>query len=370
MSITVPHTSSRRVVVLAVVVVVLLSGSAGVVAGQSVEGASGTVVVEPGETVDSIDSVAGSIVIHGTVTGDVSGVSGYVHVADTGQVDGSVETAAGTVRIDGTVAGSIETGSGHVEINDGAQIGGTLNVGAGYLLVDGQVDGDVRANAETITLGPNAVVGGEFRYDANTFNQDSAATVEGEVVQDTSIGGDGTGPIADLTVPGWLGIVYSLLANLLLGAILLAVFPLFTSTVASRVATNPAMTGAVGFVALIGIPTVLMLIAITIIGIPLSVLGVFGFAAAIWIAVVLGQYAVGAWVLGVIGRDNRWLALVVGLVGFAILGAIPILGGLLELIALLLGLGALTGGLRDVYRTRSKKQSGEGQTTRDDLRPV
>jgi cytoskeletal protein CcmA (bactofilin family) len=368
-SMNVLHTTSRRVVVLAVVAVLLLLGPS-IVAAQSIEGTSGTVVVEPDETVDSINSVAGSIVIHGTVTGDVSGVSGYVHVAESGQVNGSVETAAGTVRIDGTVAGNIETGSGHVEINDGAQVGGMVDVGAGYLLVDGQVNGAVRATAETITLGPNAVVDGEFRYDADTFNRDSAATVGGGVVQDATIAGDSTGPIADLTVPGWLGIVYSLLANLLLGAILLAVFPSFTSTVASRVTTDPVMAGAVGFLSFIGIPILLILVAITIIGIPLAVLGAFGFAGVLWIAAVLGQYAVGNWALKFIDRDNRWLALAVGLFGFAILGSIPVVGGFFELIALLLGLGALVGGLRDVYRTRGKKQSEQGPTVRDDAQTM
>lgn len=357
----------RRLAVVAVVTMLALTVGSGVVAAQSVDGTAGTVVVEADETVDSIDAVAGSIVVRGTVTGDVSGVAGHVHIAEGGQVDGSVETAAGAIRIDGTVAGDVEAGSGHLELGETAQIGGGLDVGTGYLIVDGQVDGDVQAGAERIALGPNAAIGGEFRYDAGSFSQDPAATVAGGVVQDSEVGERVGDPVADLRVPTWLGVVYNLLANLLLGAILLAVFPSFSAGVASRVADSTAVSAGVGLLALIAVPVVLVLFAVTIIGIPITLLGAVGFAALIWTGAVYGQYAVGAWVVGFTDRQNRWLALVVGLVGFAVLGSIPVLGGVLELIALLLGLGALTLGFRDVYRTRGSKRVGPRQTTLDDV---
>lgn len=348
---------SRRLAVLAVMSVLILSGSIGIVAGQSAEGPTGVVVVEADETVDRIDTVAGSVVVRGTVTGDISGVAGHVHVTETGQVDGSIEAAAGAIRIDGTVAGDVATGSGHTEITDTAQIGGNLDLGTGYLIVDGQAAGDVRASAERITLGPNALVGGEFRYDAPSFSQDPASTVEGGVVQDSELGGDTGG---DFSVPSWLGIVYGLLANLLLGVLLLVIFPSFAASVAARVADSPAMSGGIGLLTLIAVPILLVLVAISVVGIPLSLFGAVGFVAAIWIAIVLGQYAIGTWTLGLAGVDNRWLALVVGLVGVALLGAIPILGGIVDLLVLLVGLGALAVGLREQYRLRSGGQSTVG----------
>jgi len=345
--------ASRRFVVLAVVSVLVFSGSIGIVAGQPTDTPSGVVVVEADETVDRVEAVAGSVVIRGTVTGDVSGVAGHVHVTESGQVDGSIEAAAGAIRLDGTVAGDVSTGSGHVEIADTARIGGDLDLGTGYLLVDGQIDGDVRADAERISLGPNAAVSGEFRYDAPSFSQDPASTVEGSVVEDPELGSD----TRDFTVQPWLGIVYGLLANLLLGAILLAAFPSFATGVASRVADSPAMSGGVGLLTLIGVPILLLLVALTVVGIPLSLFAAVGFGAAIWIAVVLGQYAVGAWALGLAGVDNRWLALLVGLVAVALVGTVPILGAIVDLLVLLVGLGALAVGLRAQRRSRRRNQS-------------
>lgn len=355
--------SSRRSVALVLVVILFLPIGTNVVAAQSAEGVFGSVIVEEDETYDSIEGIGGSIIVYGTVTGDVSGVAGTIHVADGGTVEGSIDGAAGAVRIDGTVDGDVNAGSGHVDVSETGRIGGDLNVGTGHLSVDGEIGGDVRAGAETIVLGPNADVSGEFRYDAADFTQDPEANVEGGVVQDSDLSGAGD----FFTVPSWLGAVYSLLASLLLGAVLLAVFPSFSRGVASRVADDPAVSGGVGLLTLIGIPIALAVVAITIIGIPLAIAGAIAFGILIWIAVVYGQYAVGAWVLELAGVDNRWLALVVGLVGFALVGVVPILGGLLEFVALLLGLGALAVGLRDAYRRRPRGRPSGRQATLNEI---
>ncbi len=59
-------------------------------------------------------------------------------------------------------------------------------------------------------------------------------------------------------------------------------------------------------------PIALIALAITVIGIPLSVIGSFLFALLVWVGVVYGRFAVAAWLLGLVGLENRWLALVVG----------------------------------------------------------
>mgnify|MGYP006283448707 CR=1 FL=1 len=354
----------RRVGSLALVCVLALSLATGVAGAQSVRGASGTVVVDADETVESVEAVAGTIIVRGTVTGDLSGAAGTIHVTETGRVGGSVEAAAGTVRIDGQIGGDVSVGAGTLDVTETARIGGSVEAGAGYASVNGRVDGDVTVGAETVVLGPNARIEGDFRYDAATLDRDPGATVEGAVVREAR--GDG-GPFGGSTVVGdALGAVYELLANLLFGAILLFAFPDFSAGVASRVGASPGRTGGVGLLALLGVPVVLVLLAVTLVGIPLAVVGAVAFAGAVWAGLVYGQFAVGVRVLAVADRENRWLALVVGLVGFALLGAVPVLGGLLELGALLLGLGALVLGLRDAYRRRSGGRPADRQSTLDE----
>ncbi|EMA59448.1 bactofilin family protein [Halorubrum kocurii] len=355
-------TAERRGVAVALVALLLLSTVTGVAAAQSVRGASGTVVVEEGETVSSVDALAGSIVVRGTVTGDVSGVAGTIHVVEDGRVEGSISGAAGDVRIDGDVGGDVSAGSGNVRVAETAAIGGDVSVGAGYVRIDGRIDGDVRVGAETVVLGPNADIGGEFRYDAVRFTQDPAATVAGGVVEDSSLRGE----VGSFTVPDWVATGYGLLANLLLGALLLAVFPAFSARIAGRVSDEPAKNGGAGLLTLVGGPILLTLVAITVIGIPLAVLGAVTFGLAVWVGAVYGQYAVGAWVLRRAERDDRWLSLVAGLLGFAILGLVPIVGGLFVFGALLLGLGALASELRDSFRARRRPGPSDRQTTFDE----
>jgi len=358
---------SRQVGALALVGALVLSLATGVAAAQSVRGASGTIVVGADETVESVEAVAGTIVIRGTVAGDVSGAAGTVHITETARVGGDVAAAAGTVRVDGQVDGDVSVGAGTLEVTETARIGGSVDAGAGYAAVDGAVGGDVTVGAETVVLGPNARIEGDFRYDAETLTRDPGATVEGRVVKETR---ESAGPIGGADAVGSVvGAVYELLATLLFGVILLVAFPDFSAGVASRVGSSPVQSGGVGLLALVGVPLALVLVAVTLVGIPLAVVGAVAFAGAVWAGLVYGQFAVGVRVLAALGRENRWLALVVGLVGFALLGAVPVLGGLLELGSLLLGLGALVLGLRDAYRRRSGGRPADRQSTFDDAAP-
>lgn len=228
----------------------------------------------------------------------------------------------------------------------------------GAISVDGAVGGDVRAAGNSVTLGPNADVGGEFRYDAEEFTRSDDATVEGGVVEDPSLGGDDGRFGAAL--PSWAGAIYGFLTSLLLGAVLLLAFPRFSEAVAARAIAGPVVAGGVGLLTLIAVPILLVLVTITIVGIPFAIAGFALYVLALWIASVYGKYAVGRWVLGRGGLGNRWLALLLGLVAFLLVGLIPIVGGLADFVALLLGLGALVLALWDRYRGEDEATTASG----------
>lgn len=344
--------SSVRIV--AVLLVALLVGSvptAGLAAGgpaapdgpvaqpaQSTVG--GTVTVADGETVDGITAVAGTIVVEegGTVEGDVSGLAGNVYVD--GTVEGDVSVAAGNVEIGGTVSGDVSAAAGNLLIAEGATVGG-VEAGAGKVRLEGTVEGDVSVGAETIVLGEEASIGGDMRYDGDLEGTEGA--VAGDLVRDSTVGVEVGPTIGPAT--SWLFDAYALLLNLLLGAVLLVLFPRFSAGVADRVAGEPVRTGLVGLGVLVAVPVVLVAVAITVVGIPVAFVGSLLFALAIWIGTVYGRFAVAAWLLSAAGVEHRWLALVVGLVAGAILGLVPYLGGLINLLVFLLGFGALAAGL-------------------------
>jgi hypothetical protein len=140
--------------------------------------------------------------------------------------------------------------------------------------------------------------------------------------------------------------VYMFLANLAIGAVLLMIGPKFAEELSNRVKGETLKMGVIGLIVLFATPIFLLLLLITIIGIPFSIIGSIFFILFLWIANIYGKYSIGSWILEKIERENKWLALITGLLVGLFLGVIPILGSFLQFIILLLGLGALAYSLK------------------------
>lgn len=341
----------EKLLVVLVGLGVVLTLFAGVAAAQS--GVGGTVTVESGETVSSVSGAYGTIIVEGTVTGDVSGAAGNIVVREGGVVEGNLEAASGNIRIAGIVEGDVSAGGGAIFLTETGVVDGNFEVGGGDVRIDGTINGDAQVGAETIRLGGSASIAGSLTYDGDLEGNRDA--VRGDITEDSSLGPD---LLTDLQpFAKWIFTVNAFVFNLLLGVLLLGLFPNFSERVADRVRTEPAKSGLVGFGTLLGVPIVLLLVAITIVGIPLSLVGVFAFLVFSWIGLIYGRFAVGSWLLSYTDVDNRWAALVVGLLLAVVLGGIPVVGTLLNVLIFLLGLGALVLGL--VTRRRRITETDE-----------
>lgn len=359
------NASSRasRGAIVFVVLLVALSSVAGVATATSATpaqtGPGGAIVVDEGETSSGISTLSGSVLVRGTVNGDVNTVSGNVVVAEGGTVTGNVNGAAGSLRIAGRVGGNVDFAGGTVDIAKSATIGGNVNLGAGDVRLAGTVDGDVTVGADRIMVEPSAVIGRDLRYDG-TLAMQEGATVRGSVIHDTSIG-SGVGSVGwgtSVNIPSWFDTIYGFFANLLLGALLLVLFPRFSDDLAHVANDRPARSFGWGLVGLIGVPILIVALAITLIGIPVALLVAFLYALAIWVAVVYGEYAVGRVIVARLDTEGRWRALLAGLLAFALLGLIPVLGDLLVFAVMLVGLGALASALRGRFGGRDRDGNG------------
>jgi len=338
-----------RAVALALVLVVSLPVLSGVAAAE--ERTGGTVVVEEGETIsEDLQAVGGTVVVRGTVDGDLQAFAGTVVLAESGTVTGSVEGAAGSVTIAGEVGEDVGIAGGSIEIADTATIAGDVDVGSGSFSLDGRVDGTVRVGAGSILLGSSASVGGDFLYDGE-LQQAEGATVDGEVRQDSSISGaefEGLPMVA-----GWLFTAYSLALTFVFGAILLLLLPGVAAGAVFDSQERPARTAGAGLLALLGGPALFVALLLTVVGIPLALLWILVYVLLLLVGFVLGEYAVGAWLLSLADYENRWVALLVGVLVVFALGRVPFVGGIVELVVLLLGLGALaTAFWRHIQRRR------------------
>jgi len=308
----------------------------------------GTVIVEQGETVNQdLTATGGTIIIRGTVNGDVNAFGGNVYVNDTGTVNGHFEAFAGNVRVNGNVTQGMNAFGGNVVLGRSGSVGGFQAAG-GNVVLDGTVRGTTEVNAGSFTVGPTAVLDGALRYNAQTFDRSPEATITGAVQPNTGSVQVTTGPL----IPRWVSVVYSFLVSFLLGAVLLLLFPVFSSRVSGRGTRDPLRSGGVGLLTIVVVPIAVALLSITLIGIPLAILVAILFALLLWVASVYGAFTVGVWLLDLADAANRWGALVLGLLVIAVLSYVPFIGGAVQFLILLLGLGAVVYGLRGWYRER------------------
>jgi len=323
----------------------------GVATAQS--GVGGTTVVGPDETVSDINGIYGTIIVEGTVAGDISGVAGDIVIREGGIVEGDLDAAAGNIRIGGTVRRHVSSGAGSIHLTETGVIEGDVDVGAGDVRINGRIGGDASIGAETIRLGDQAEIVGSLTYDGDLRgNRDAVA---GEITRDRSLGPSLLGDLQPFA--SWIFTLNTFVFNLLLGVLLLGLFPRFSDRVADRVVTDPVRTGLVGLGTLFAIPILLIATAITVVGIPISIAGLLLFLFVLWIGVVYGRFAVGYWLLSRADVDNRFGGLLLGLVLAVVLHQIPIVGGFVNFVVFLLGLGALVTGL---YTRRRNMASASG----------
>jgi len=339
----------RRTTIAFVVLLVVVSVVPGVAAAATRSG--GTVVVAADETVDeNLQAFGGSVVVRGTVDGDLQAVGGTVVVE--GSVTGDVEATGGTVQILGSVGGDVAASGGTVDVGDDAQIDGTLEAGGGSIAVDGTILGDARLGADTIRLGENARIGGDLTYDGDLARADGAA-VDGTVTRDEGLS---VGANDGVSIPGAVFSVYGVFVALLVGAVLLLAFPGTAAAVADRATGEPLRTGGIGLLTAVAVPLVLVVVAITIVGIPLAFAGGLAFGLLVWLGTIYGRFVLGTWLLSLADARNRWAALLVGVLAVAVLRLVPVVGALTRLVVFLLGFGALVAVLVDGYRDRRDRR--------------
>jgi len=338
--------------------------------------------IGPNETVEEdVTAMTGDVVVRGTVDGEVTSVSGSVRV--TGTVTGDVSAAGGSVTVGpgGTIEGDVSSGGGSVELASGATVGRDVSAGAGSVVVpagalvegdvaagggdaevNGTVEGDV-ASGQSVVLGSSAVVGGDVTY-RETFDRADGAQVDGTITE-RSDDWQPSGPEIQVEpgvpavsfvpgfVPGGLVPVYWTVIALFIGAALLGLFPRFSAQVTTRASEDPIRSIGTGIVALVAVPLALVTFLLTVVGIPVALAGGAVFGLSVWASLVYGEYLVGRQVLGAAGWPNRWAALVLGVVAIEALSLVPLLGGLLKLVVVVVGLGAVALAAADRWRGRS-----------------
>jgi hypothetical protein len=249
---------------------------------------------------------------------------------------------------------------GDVTVAEDEAIGDDVVAILGSARVDGRVDGNVVAIAGSVHLGPKANVRGDVTAVGGSVDRADGTVVSGQV-NEIRIARPRFGQFVDIrpwrdwhwfgdTVrypfSGSVDLVATLVRVGLVGlfaALLIAVLPAPVRRVADRVAAEPWRAGFVGLAAqLLFVPVLVItvvVLAVSIIGIPLLLLVPFGLLA-VAVALLMGfagsACAVGRWIGHRAGSGAPGL-LVSLVVGLAVVFALTIIAKFLGLVGLPVG---------------------------------
>jgi cytoskeletal protein CcmA (bactofilin family) len=340
-----------------------------------------TAVVAPGETVDDdLFAASTNVTIGGHVTGDVYALGQTIVV--TGAVDGDLLGAGQQVIVDGTVGGDVRVAGATVTVNGSVgrnisalaqqvivsstgRIGGSV-VGLGETIsafgavgrtftaagstvqLAGPIGGKVLAWTDTFSVAPTARIAGDVEYRARQEANLPSGTVSGGV-RFTQAAERQPRPEPLLNGLFDLGGLVWLVGCGILGALALMLAPRGAARAVELGRQQPLQSFGLGLLALIAAPIAAVVIAVTLVGIPLSLT----LAAIYALALLLAWPAVGMLVGTELGRRVRpeqplpvLGALALGLIVLHLVTHLPLVGWLAACLGLVLGLGMVVQSLR------------------------
>jgi cytoskeletal protein CcmA (bactofilin family) len=304
----------------------------------------------------------GRVVVSHRVQGDLIVGAGSVTVG--GLIERSVRAAGGAVTIAGRIGRNVNVAGGTITIAPEAVIGGSARLVGGELRVAGsiarrlraagavvvlagEVAGNVEVVAQDIEVLPTARIRGNLTYwSPREARIDPKATIDGRVTHNlpelpSRIARTGTALITVSRALFMVGLT-------VIAITLFLIFPRFTVRASRTIGSDPFKSLGMGFLLFAAVPVAAILSMITILGIPLGLIIIVGYSISLLVGFVLA-----AFYLGDVGaqafmaksarkRPVRVLFLVIALVVLLLAGKIPFFGGLLIVLAVLLGLGAMS----------------------------
>jgi cytoskeletal protein CcmA (bactofilin family) len=296
---------------------------------------------------------AGSVDVRGRIGEDLRVAGGFVTLA--GRVEGEALVVAGSIAFgpDSEVGGRAWLAGGDVAV--AGRFHRDVKVYARNILVLGQVTGNVHLFGATIELLPTARIDGNVTYASNTpIKIHPGASVTGKVTREP-------GGLPTLRLPGWPPFRPLLMFGLLVaGALLLALFPRFSTSTVQTVRASPLGSLGLGTAIFFSLPPVILLLVISIIGIPIALVFAGLYAAALLAGFLMAAFFVGERLLhfarkraGAAGYWARVGTLAIALVVLWLVRHIPYVGGVLILLALVIGLGAMALQAFSHYSTRN-----------------
>jgi cytoskeletal protein CcmA (bactofilin family) len=316
-------------------------------------------------TVDGVisgDLIAGakSITVNGRVEGDV--IAAAQNITINGEVGGNVRVVGNIITINGTVARNINILGSEVILSDKARIGWDVILMASTAQIKGIIDGSLNTyckqtiisgkigktatlkaydenQAQSIIISSGAIINGDLNYTAkNKADIKTGAEISGQTNYHTP-------PVKEkdnITVWAW-GRLFSILSMILIGLIFIFIIPKNTTKFINDLKTKPGKLLLIGVIVLLITPPLTLILALTIIGIPLAAILISIWVAVIFLAQALIAIFTGELIIKELMKIQTpmFWSLLLGVIIISLLFSLPLVGWLINLIITALGVGSI-----------------------------
>lgn len=345
-----------------------------------------TVIIPQNETIDSdLIKVGPSILISGTINGDTYLAGGIVsfdgyttgdliivggNVTVTGKVGQDIKIIGGNVIINSIVGKNISVIGGNIQVakmnvpGSLIAIGGNLyskakvalggKIAARRVILDGTFGKDVKiAEKDELIIGPNFQTEGSLFYGGpKEARIDQKANIAGQVSYDKNFqlfpksqtpqvhGFNITSfqkRVSDLKA---IANLISFLFTFIIGFLLLRLWPTQGARLMDLLETRPLQSFGWGILILFFSPFLILLLVITIFGIPIALLYLIIFMIFVFLAKIIGSLTVGKQILKALDTgERRGWALFFGLLIYYLISFIPYIGWIYRLLLIVTTLG-------------------------------
>jgi cytoskeletal protein CcmA (bactofilin family) len=307
-----------------------------------------------GELRGDIIAAGMDITIDGLVDGNVNAAGYMVKVG--GNVYRSVRMAGYKLTADGQIGNNLMMAGAFARVSSTCEVGNDVNISAGVVNINGTILGDLDVNAdevvisgtidknvsitcEDLTIDRSAVIIGDLVYSSpEKAKIADGAQIEGERKWKKKTTGDTS------SFDSILKTLVLFVGAFVTGLLLFGCCRIPAQSVKGVIIADLPRAFGFGLVAFIVVPIILLFLLATVVGIPVSVVGLLIYMVLFYISKLFVATAIGDKVVQLVSSSkpkSYALSLFIGLVILTMLFNIPYLGWVFYLAAVVTGIGAV-----------------------------
>lgn len=309
--------------------------------------AAGSTVSITSQVNDDVRAFGSDVTIRGPIAGDLLVGGGAVTVGSDAVIFGDAVAGGGSLIFRGTVGKNLIVRGGDVTLE--GVFHGNIDVQAGNVVIAGPVEGNAKIVAENISIAQGASFKGTVEYWSRTGRANfGSALAPGQHAVYKSDLAPSMAPKAEVAgaAAAFFG-VFSLL-SILWAILVIVVFGLLTKTfftdAAKLLHRRPWRCFFTGLLFVIAMPVVVFILFLSVLGVPLAILGTAAYILLLLFASPLSAMVLARWVE--FATEKKWNKLAffgMSLAAFLvlkILNFIPVIGWLVKGVLIFLALGA------------------------------